>query len=53
MDFPIPLNIAGIANAIGLYGRTIEDPSEIGPALRQAMDLGKPAVLDIIIDGSS
>jgi benzoylformate decarboxylase len=53
MDFRIPLNIAGIANAIGVYGRTIEDPSEIGPALRQAMDSGKPAVLDIIIDGSS
>ena len=52
MDFPIPLNIAGIANAIGVYGRTIEDPSEIGPALRQALDSGKPAVLDVVIDGS-
>ena len=53
MDFPIPLNIAGIANAIGVYGRTIEDPSEIGPELRQALHRGKPAVLDIIIDGTS
>ena len=52
MDFPIPLNIAGIANAIGVYGRTIEDPSEIGPALRQALDSGKPAVLDVVIDSS-
>ena len=52
MDFPIPLNIAGIANAIGVYGRTIEDPTEIGPALRQALDSGKPAVLDVVIDGS-
>jgi acetolactate synthase-1/2/3 large subunit len=52
MDFPVPLNIAGIASAIGVYGRTIEDPSEIGPALRQALDSGKPAVLDVVIDGS-
>ena len=52
MDFPIPLNIAGIANAIGVYGRAIEDPAEIGPALRQALDSGKPAVLDVVIDGS-
>ena len=52
MDFPIPLNIAGIANAIGVYGRTIEDPEEIGPALRKALDSGKPAVLDVVIDGS-
>ena len=52
MDFPIPLNIAGIANAIGVYGRTIEDPAEIGPALRQGLDSGQPAVLDVVIDGS-
>ena len=52
MDFPVPLNIAGIANAIGVYGKTIEDPSEIGPSLKQALASGKPAVLDVVIDGS-
>ena len=52
MDFPVPLNIAGIAEAIGVYGRKIEDPAEIGPAMRHALELGKPSVLDISIDGT-
>ena len=51
-DFPLPLNIAGIAEAIGVHGRKIEDPAELAPAVRQALDLGKPAVLDVSIDGS-
>ena len=50
-DFPRPLNIAGIANAVGVYGRTIEDPSEIGPEVRKALESGKPAALDVVIDG--
>ena len=52
MDFPIPMNIAGMAEAMGVFGRKIEDPAEVGPAVRHALDLGKPAVLDIVIDGS-
>lgn len=52
MDFPLPLNIAGIAEAIGVYGRTISDPEDIGPELIRALDSGKPAVLDVVIDGS-
>ena len=51
-DFPIPLNIAGIAEAIGVRGRKIEDPADLAPAVREALDLGKPAVLDVSIDGS-
>ncbi len=52
MDFPVPLNIAGIAEALGVHGRTIEDPADLVPALRHALELGKPAVLDVSIDGS-
>ena len=52
MDFPLRLDLAAIANAIGIDGRTIRDPLEIGPALRQALESGRPAVLDVIIDGS-
>ena len=51
MDFPLPLNIAGIAEAIGVYGRTITDPEQIGPEIMKALDSGKPAVLDVVIDG--
>ena len=52
MDFPSPLNLAGMAEAMGVYGRKISDPAEVGPALKEALALGKPALLDISIDGS-
>jgi benzoylformate decarboxylase len=52
MDFSLPLNIAGIASAIGMYGRSIEDPEELGPALQKALELDRPAVLDVVMDGS-
>lgn len=52
MDFPAPLNIAGMAEAMGVYGRKISDAAEVAPALRDALGLGKPAVLDVAIDGA-
>lgn len=52
MDFPIPLNLADMAESMGVYGRKIEDPEELAPAIRHALNLGKPAVLDVSIDGS-
>jgi thiamine pyrophosphate-dependent acetolactate synthase large subunit-like protein len=52
MDFPTPLNIAGIAEATGVHGVKIEDPAELAPAMRSALELGKPTVLDVVIDGS-
>lgn len=52
MDFPQGLDIAGMAEAMGVHGSRIEDPSAMAPALKHAMELGKPAVLDVVIDGS-
>ena len=52
MDFPTPFDIAAIAEAMGVYGRKVEDPYELGAALREALALGKPAVLDVSIDGA-
>ena len=52
MDFPTPFDIAAVAEAMGVYGRKVEDPAEIGSALRDALALGKPAVLDVSIDGA-
>ena len=52
MDFPTPFDIAAIAEAMGVYGRKVEDPSELGAALQDALALGKPAVLDVSIDGA-
>ena len=52
MDFPALLNIAGMAEAMGVFGRKISDPAEVAPALREALGRGKPAVLDVAIDGA-
>ena len=51
-DFPLPLNIAGIAKATGVYGQKIERPEDVAPAVRNALELGRPAVLDVSIDGA-
>ena len=51
MDFNLPLNLAGMAEANGVYGRTISDPEAIGPEIEKALESGRPAVLDVVIDG--
>ena len=51
MDFPNPMPLAGLAKALGVYGREIEDPKELKQAINEAVALGKPAVLDVSIDG--
>ena len=52
MDFEQPFDLAAIARAMGVHGERIEDPSDLGPALGRARDSGKPALLDVVIDGS-
>ena len=51
-DFGTPFNMAAIANSMGVHGERITDPSEIKPAVDHAVASGKPALLDIVIDGS-
>ncbi|MEM1689548.1 MAG: biosynthetic-type acetolactate synthase large subunit [Candidatus Hadarchaeales archaeon] len=43
-------DFAKLAEAYGALGLKVTRPSEIAPALRQAIESGKPAVIDIIID---
>ena len=52
MDFSNPLDLAAIASAMGVAGEKVEDADELGPALRRAYDSGKPALLDVSIDGA-
>ncbi len=52
MDFQLPLNPAGVAEGFGVHGRKVEAPSELRPALEEALGLGKPALVDVVIDGS-
>ena len=51
-DFPTPFDIAAIATSMGVHGERIVEPNDIGPAVERAVASGKPAVLDIVIDGS-
>ena len=52
MDFPLRPDFSVIAHGMGVHARRIEDPAEVGPAVKEALDLGKPALLDVVIDGS-
>ena len=52
---PTP-NYALISQGCGNYGQVVEEPSELEPALRKALDLvrsGKPALLDVRIEDES
>jgi benzoylformate decarboxylase len=51
-EFGTPFDMAAIANSMGVHGERIVDPEEIKPAVDRAVASGKPALLDIIIDGS-
>ena len=52
MDFPLRPDFSEIAGGMGVHARRIEDPADVGPAVTEALDLGKPALLDVVIDGS-
>ncbi len=51
-DFGTPFDMAAIAKSMGVHGERITDPSEIKPAVDRALASGKPALLDMVIDGS-
>jgi acetolactate synthase-1/2/3 large subunit len=42
-----------MAEAAGWHGERVEDPKEITPALKRAVESGKPALLDVIVDGQA
>ncbi len=52
MDFANRLDLAMMAQAMGVHGERVDDPSEIGPAVRRAFESGRPALLDITISGA-
>jgi pyruvate dehydrogenase (quinone) len=43
-------NFAALAQAAGLLGVRVEDPAEVRPALKQALDYDAPALVDIVTD---
>ncbi|MFX1252812.1 MAG: thiamine pyrophosphate-binding protein [Promethearchaeota archaeon] len=41
-----------IAQAMDCHGERVTEPGEIKPALKRAVDSGKPALLDVVVDRS-
>jgi acetolactate synthase-1/2/3 large subunit len=49
---PYSPDFAAIARAYGIDGTRIEDPKDFEPALQKALALGKPYVLDVIMENA-
>ncbi len=53
MDLTDPdLDFARIAASFGVPGERVEQPDQLGPALRRAFAAGGPALVDVVIDGT-
>jgi pyruvate dehydrogenase (quinone) len=44
------VDYAAFATSLGLVGRTITDPAQVGPAWREALAADRPTVLDVHTD---
>lgn len=46
---PISPHLAEVARAFGVHAIRIERPDEVQPAVRRALDAGKPAVVEVMV----
>ena len=44
------VDFGALARVFGAYGERVEEPSEVLPALKRALDSGLPAVVDVVIN---
>jgi thiamine pyrophosphate-dependent acetolactate synthase large subunit-like protein len=51
-ELPIP-HLANIAREFGAYSERIIEPGQIIPAVRKALDSGRPSLLEIMVDNSA
>jgi thiamine pyrophosphate-dependent acetolactate synthase large subunit-like protein len=42
-------NFAKLAETFGIFGQRVEDPDQIEPALKRALDQSGPALVDVVI----
>jgi acetolactate synthase-1/2/3 large subunit len=42
-----------VAEAMGCYGERVTEPGQIRPALERAVQSGRPAVLDVVVDAAA
>jgi tartronate-semialdehyde synthase len=57
MDFEVQtwyednlVNFVKLAEAYGAYAERVEKPDDIKPALQRAINTGKPAIIDIVVE---
>jgi benzoylformate decarboxylase len=43
------INFAKLAETFGIFGQRVEDPDQIEPALKRALDQSGPALVDVVI----
>jgi acetolactate synthase-1/2/3 large subunit len=48
-----PTDFAAIARSFGVQGIRVEQPGQIGPALRRALEMDEPVVVDVVTDITS
>lgn len=49
VDF-VDVRLDKLAEAMGCFGMRVSEPGEVKPALQKAVESGKPAVIDVILD---
>jgi acetolactate synthase-1/2/3 large subunit len=49
-DLSVTARYDKMAEAMGGHGERVTEPGEIKPAIQRAMDSGKPAVVDVVLD---
>jgi acetolactate synthase I/II/III large subunit len=47
-----PLEVATLARAMGIHARIVERPGQMQDAVREALRLGGPALIEVRVDGS-
>ncbi len=50
VDLPIP-NLADVAHLFGAFGERVTRPADLQPAIRRALDSGRPAVIEAMVAG--
>lgn len=44
------VDFAALARVFGAHGERVEDPAQVQPAIKRALESGRPAVVDVVID---
>jgi acetolactate synthase-1/2/3 large subunit len=45
-----PTDFAAVARSFGVHGIRVEQPGALGPALRRALEMDEPVVVDVVTD---